>query len=176
MKPDSQPVYHLRKFLTLYPYTAVNKSQKIGSFPFILLSRQHIPIHSPFYQLHRLTFLCKPCSFILPPITSGHGQNELCYQLLTTCHAFFSIRNHQTNLYNGLGGSMGQVVGLPNNSYKPITNTAWVHTRLCKLQKRVHATHSRKFTSCLPMVGGSLWVLLLLPPQKLVAMIQLKYC
>jgi hypothetical protein len=25
--------------------------------------------------------------------------------------------------------------GLPNNSYKPITNTAWVRTRLCKLQK-----------------------------------------
>ena len=24
----------------------------------------------------------------------------------------------------GLGGSMSQVVGLPNNSYKPITNTA----------------------------------------------------
>jgi hypothetical protein len=22
---------------------------------------------------------------------------------------------------------MGYVVGLPNNSYKPITNTAWVH-------------------------------------------------
>ena len=33
-------------------------------------------------------------------------------------------------------GSMRQVVGLPNNSYKPITNTAWVHTRLCKLQTR----------------------------------------
>jgi hypothetical protein len=27
------------------------------------------------------------------------------------------------------------LVGLPNNSYKPITNTAWVHARLCKLQK-----------------------------------------
>jgi hypothetical protein len=27
------------------------------------------------------------------------------------------------------------VVGLPNNSYKPITNTAWVRTRLGKLQK-----------------------------------------
>jgi hypothetical protein len=26
------------------------------------------------------------------------------------------------------------VVGLPNNSYKPITNTAWVRARLCKLQ------------------------------------------
>jgi hypothetical protein len=24
---------------------------------------------------------------------------------------------------------------LPNNSYKPITNTAWVRDRLCKLQK-----------------------------------------
>ena len=29
-------------------------------------------------------------------------------------------------LVQGLGGSMSQVVGLPNNSYKPITNTAWV--------------------------------------------------
>jgi hypothetical protein len=26
-------------------------------------------------------------------------------------------------------------VGLPNNSYKPITNTAWVRSQLCKLQK-----------------------------------------
>jgi hypothetical protein len=26
----------------------------------------------------------------------------------------------------GPGGSMSWVVGLPNNSYKPITNTAWV--------------------------------------------------
>ena len=44
----------------------------------------------------------------------------------------------------GPGGSMSQVVGLPNNSYKPITNTAWVHARLCKLQKRVHSTRSRR--------------------------------
>ena len=27
------------------------------------------------------------------------------------------------------------MVGLPNNSYKPITNTAWVRARFCKLQK-----------------------------------------
>ena len=33
-----------------------------------------------------------------------------------------------------LGGSMSQVAG-SNTSYKPITNTAWVHDRLCKLQK-----------------------------------------
>ena len=31
---------------------------------------------------------------------------------------------------------MSQVVGLPNNSYKPITNTAWVRARLCKLLKK----------------------------------------
>jgi hypothetical protein len=35
----------------------------------------------------------------------------------------------------GTGGSMSQIVGLPNNSYKPITNTAWVQVRLCKLQQ-----------------------------------------
>jgi hypothetical protein len=33
-----------------------------------------------------------------------------------------------------------------------------------------------KITSCLPMVGGSLQVLWLIPPLKLVAMILLKYC
>jgi hypothetical protein len=45
----------------------------------------------------------------------------------------------------GPGGSMSWVVGLPNNSYKPITNTAWVRTWLCKLQKRVHSTRIRKW-------------------------------
>ena len=30
---------------------------------------------------------------------------------------------------------MSWVVGLPHNSYKPITNTAWVRARLYKLQK-----------------------------------------
>jgi hypothetical protein len=30
---------------------------------------------------------------------------------------------------------MSSVVGLPNNSYKSITNTVWVRARLCKLQK-----------------------------------------
>ena len=32
------------------------------------------------------------------------------------------------------GGSVSQVVGLPNNSYKTITNMAWVRAPLCKLQ------------------------------------------
>ena len=35
----------------------------------------------------------------------------------------------------GPGGLLGQVVGLPNNSYKPIINTAWVRARFCELQE-----------------------------------------
>ena len=45
----------------------------------------------------------------------------------------------------GSWSSMSWVVGLPINSYKSVTNTAWVCTRLCKLQKGVHSTRSRKW-------------------------------
>ena len=31
------------------------------------------------------------------------------------------------------------------NSYKPITNTAWVLAQFFKLQERVHSTRSRKW-------------------------------
>jgi hypothetical protein len=37
---------------------------------------------------------------------------------------------------------MSYVVGLPNNSYKPIINTTWVRAQLCKLQKRAHSTRN----------------------------------
>ena len=47
-------------------------------------------------------------------------------------------------LFGGPGGSMSEVTG-SNNSYKHITNAVWVHDRLCKLQKRVHSTRSRKW-------------------------------
>jgi hypothetical protein len=30
-------------------------------------------------------------------------------------------------------GSMSYIVGFPNNTYKPITNTAWVRALFCKL-------------------------------------------
>ena len=40
-----------------------------------------------------------------------------------------------STLLECLGGSMSYIVGLPNNSYKPITNTAWVRARLCKYKK-----------------------------------------
>jgi hypothetical protein len=71
-----------------------------------------------------------------------------------------------------------EVVGLPNNSYKAITNMAWLCARPYKLQMGALDSQPQviKFTSCLLMVGGSLRVLRLLLPLKLVAMIYLKYC
>ena len=66
---------------------------------------------------------------------------------------------------------MSYVVGLPNNSYKPITNTVWVHTRLCKLQKgctRLAAANDKAYQL---LARSSLRVFRLLPPLKLVAMI-----
>ena len=73
----------------------------------------------------------------------------------------------------GPGGLMGYVVELPNNSYKPITNTVWARAQLYKLQKGALDTQPQviQFTSCLPLVGGLLCVLRLLPPLKLVVII-----
>ena len=62
---------------------------------------------------------------------------------------------------------MSKVVGLPNNSCKPITNT----NKYYKKGALDSQPQVIKLTSCLPMVGGSLRVLRLLPPLKLVAMI-----
>ena len=36
----------------------------------------------------------------------------------------------------GPGGSMSEVVGLPNNSCTPITNASWVRAQLCKLEEK----------------------------------------
>jgi hypothetical protein len=52
--------------------------------------------------------------------------------------------NFSLKVYVHMGGPGSYVVG-SNNSYKPITNTAWVRSQLCKLQKRVHSTRSRKW-------------------------------
>jgi hypothetical protein len=69
---------------------------------------------------------------------------------------------------------MSYVVGLSNNSYKPITNTAWVRARLCKLQKgctRLTTASDKDYQ----LLAHGLWfsprVLRFLPPLKVVAMI-----
>ena len=64
--------------------------------------------------------------------------------------------NNNQSILEGPCGSMNSVAGLLNNSYKPITNTAWVRAWLCKLQKGCTrlAAASDQGTSCLPRVGG----------------------
>jgi hypothetical protein len=52
------------------------------------------------------------------------------------------------NILKGPGGTMSYVVGLPNTTYKPITDTVWVRTRLCILQKgctRLAATSDKVY-------------------------------
>ena len=70
-----------------------------------------------------------------------------------------------------------------------LTKTLTTHTNLSPIRSGFapHFVNYKKgaldvqpqvinFTSCLPTVGGSLFVLRLLPPLKRVAMILLKYC
>ena len=84
-----------------------------------------------------------------------HKQNWSCYvmMLLSVCRqncgtlwcrsSWICIPTFESScayrIYHhyreGLCGSLGKVVGLPNNSYKPIINTVCVSVRLCKLQK-----------------------------------------
>ena len=121
---------------------------------------------------------------ISKPITCINVSKSGCRSLQSSCmQNFIKIRDHplmdllsSTVIFNYQfysGARVAQSVG-SNNSYKPITNTAWVRVWLCKLQKEgAHDLQSQviKFTRCLPMVGASLQVLWLPPPLKLVAMI-----
>jgi hypothetical protein len=60
--------------------------------------------------------------------------------------------------YSDPGGSMSWIVGLPNNSYQPITNMVGSRPTLEITKKGALDSQSQviKFTSCLPMV---LWLL-----------------
>jgi hypothetical protein len=88
---------------------------------------------------------------------------------------------------------MSWVVGLPDNSYKSITNTAWVRTRLCRLQKgyasykvyQLHA-HGRCFSSGTPAssttktgrhdIAEILLKVALKPPKKSIIYFCTIYC
>jgi hypothetical protein len=66
----------------------------------------------------------------------------MCYTQTTMVIQFEGILKKKIILYCSVScnfrschGRDLMVVGLPNNSYKSIANTAWVHARLCKLQK-----------------------------------------
>ena len=57
-----------------------------------------------------------------------------CFTCIEILQCYLFIAEGCVLIKGGPGGSMSYVVGLPNNSYQ-----------LCKLQKRVHSTRSRKW-------------------------------
>jgi hypothetical protein len=61
------------------------------------------------------------------------------YSLILKC-LYKALGKTEGAIKNGQSRDTGNII----LSYKPITNTAWVRTRLCKLQQRVHSTRSRK--------------------------------
>jgi hypothetical protein len=85
--------------------------------------------------------------------------SKMLYSTFLRCSFFRCFQ-----FMKGPGGSRSWIVGLPNNSCKPISNTAWV--RFVNYKKGALDSQPQviKFTSCLPIVGGSLRVLRRLPP------------
>ena len=79
----------------------------------------------------------------LPSSLLNHGRSILrTVTILVGMHSLATLGNVSVKVlhisstsFKGPDGSMSWVVGLPNNSYKPITNTTWVRAQLCKLQK-----------------------------------------
>ena len=66
----------------------------------------------------------------LEKVSFKRRKDSLLYSRLYSFNEYFIYHTH---LYV-LGARVAQFVG-SNNSYKPITNTAWARTQLCKLQK-----------------------------------------
>ena len=77
--------------------------------------------------------ICFKPAFPMPYVKVYFVFNELRWELTFRCVVIGGFTHH--HCLKGPGGSMSYVVGLPHNSYKPITNTTWVLARLCKLQK-----------------------------------------
>ena len=62
--------------------------------------------------------------------------NVVFYERSIIFSSFVSVVHGLVCSTQGPDGSTSQVVEIPNNSYKPITNTVWVRTRLCILHKQ----------------------------------------
>ena len=80
-------------------------------------------------MLHLAFARCTISTTIIPPHVKLSIAHDMSLTKRLHCVVFFICIKDP-------GGSMSYTVGLPNNLYKPITNTAWVRARLCKLQKR----------------------------------------
>ena len=112
-------------------------------------------------------FLINDQSFDLRPLITS----IVCFKLIS----YHNWINISPALCNGWKITLHctMVIGLPNNSYKHITIPCGFAPGFVNHKKGTLDSQQQvvKFFSCLPMVGGSLRVLRLLPLLKLVAMI-----
>ena len=112
----------------------------------------------------------------------GHGDLYLCAVFLTVHDKLTYVKFHQprTSSLSTLDLNANVNNGCRRHR-RTGDNISWLPVLLLcigELKKGALDLQPQviKFTSCLPRVGGSLWVFWLPPPLKLVAMIQLKYC
>ena len=66
----------------------------------------------------------------------GHSINYVRWVYVRPLHCVCCLQcSRSIDSMKGPDGSISDVVGLSNNSYKPITNTAWIRALFYKLQK-----------------------------------------
>ena len=85
-----------------------------------------------------IIFKIKSANF---PIVNYFRQYTIMVQEYLLYYAFIVQFQYYTFIVNRRPGWLNELGGW---IYKPITNTAWVRPRLCKLQNRVHSTRNHK--------------------------------
>ena len=112
-------------------------------------------------------YWCDGFSLTLPPYTHVYLVIHILIKLLDLSNAFL-VEYLQTAMPD-ISTSVLKQKNIYITDMCSCCTIAW----LCKIQKGCTrlAAASDKVTNCLPMVGGSLWVLRLPPPLKLVVMI-----
>ena len=118
--------------ILIFPFAIVN-------YPFMY---SNVQSHGVLFCRSVFVFLLFPLTIVLSVVTIN-GFCLFLWYLQTFRNIFICSQSTFSLAGGGPGGSMNQVVGT-NNSSKPITNMAWVRARLCKSQKRMHSSRSRK--------------------------------
>ena len=123
-----------------FSWLSTGISMQSGGVNLVLLSQ------TP--TLSEMMFSCKWFKHVnqMPTLSYMHANSIIIKNaiILNIKHNIFKLREinlifgafnteYRSNLF--LHFMRARVAQLPNNSFKPITNTAWIRARLCKLQK-----------------------------------------
>ena len=117
-----------------YPEKTTDLSQDIDQRYHLLLYQVHLAISG--IGTHFSGDKCRMKGTTKHELRSLHFiKVKVVYHSYVNCIRPFIFVTYSLKIRRSIG-SMSQVVGLLNNSFKPITNAAYVRARLCKLQKR----------------------------------------